>query len=422
MNVLFIIGLLLIIGYSAGWLFEKLGLPKIIAYITTGIIFSPNTIPFVSEEIIISTHPIMEVCLAFIAFEVGGSLKWSKIKAHEKEIISITLLASFLPYLLIAAGVIGFGLLFPKVLPFDMITLFLLALLLGALASPTAPAATLAVIHQYKARGKVTDTILGVTALDDVLGILLFSLTIAVIFIFTGTYSGLLGNPVLNSFYEVITALLVGLIIGVVIDYLPKRYKIVTEGQWVVIIFALIIFSVGVADSLKIDSLLVSMTMGMVVVNKCRQQKIIFRILRRYTEDLIFLFFFILSGLHLDITTIPQTTVLILLFVVLRVVGKMLGANWGAKLVKADRKIQKYTAGGLLPQAGVVIGLVLSIYKNEYFVDIAEILLTTIMGTTIIYELIGPVVAKYSLRKAGEIKDRDGLSIKNKHPEPQGEK
>ncbi len=422
MDILFIIGLLLIIGYSAGWFLDKLGLPRIIAYILTGILFSPNTISFVSEDIIKATHPIMEVCLAFIAFEVGGSLKWSKIKAHEKEIISITILASFLPYIFIAVSVIALGLIFPKILPFDMITLFLLALLLGALASPTAPAATLAVIHQYKARGKVTDTILGVTALDDVLGILLFSLTIAVIFIFTGTYSGLLGNPVLNSFYEVITAIVIGFIIGVVIDYLPKRFKIVTEGQWVVIIFALIIFSVGVSTTLKVDSLLVSMTMGMVVVNKSHQQKIIFKILRRYTEDLIFLFFFILSGLHLDITTIPQATFLIFLFVVLRVAGKMLGANWGAKLVKADKKIQKYTAGGLLPQAGVVIGLVLSIYKNEHFVDIAEILLTTIMGTTIIYELIGPVVAKYSLKKAGEIKHHQISHLQNEKPESQREK
>ncbi len=422
MDILLVIGLLLIIGYSAGWLFDKIGLPRIIAYIATGIVFSPNTITFVDVGIIQATHPIMEVCLAFIAFEVGGSLKWSKIKAHEKEIISITLMASFLPFVFITLGVILIGLIFPVVLPYDMITLVLLALLLGALASPTAPAATLAVIHQYKARGKVTDTILGVTALDDVLGILLFSLTIAVIFIFTGTYSGILGNPVVNSFYEVFTAIILGFIIGLTIDYLPNRLKVASEGQWVVIIFALIIFSVGISKTLKVDTLLVAMTMGMIVVNKSRQQKIIFKILRRYTEDLIFLFFFILSGLHLDISTIPQASVLIFLFVLLRVAGKMIGASWGAKIVKADRKIQKYTAGGLLPQAGVVIGLVLSVYKNNQFTDIAEILLTTIMGTTIIYELIGPVVAKYSLKKAGEIKQQIVPHLQNKKPEPQREK
>jgi len=405
MDILLTIGLLLTIGYTAGWLLNQIGLPKIIGYIATGIAFSPHTNGLVDVHIIQATHPLMEVCLAFIAFEVGGALKWSKIKEHEKEIISITLLASLFPFILIVAGIFTFGLLFPAIVPLDPLTLLLLASLLGALASPTAPAATLAVIHQYKAKGKVTDTILGVAALDDVLGILLFSLTIAIIFMFTGGQAGLFGNPILNSLYEVGVALLIGAIIGIIIDPLARFFQVKGEGQWVVIIFSLIIFCAGISKTLQVDVLLASMTMGMVVVNKCNRQKIIFKILERYTEDLIFLFFFLLSGLHLDIMTIPQATVLILIFVSLRTMGKFMGTVAGARIVKADRSIQKYTAGGLLPQAGIVIGLVLSIYQKEQFKDIAEILLTTIMGTTIIYELLGPVAAKYSLLKAGEIKN-----------------
>jgi Kef-type K+ transport system membrane component KefB len=131
---------------------------------------------------------------------------------------------------------------------------------------------------------------------------------------------------------------------------------------------------------------------------------LIFRILERYTEDLIFLFFFLLSGLHLDIATLPKAAVLIIIFVLLRTAGKYLGANWGSRIVNADPSIRKYTAGGLLPQAGIVIGLVLSIYQKEEFKEISEILLTTIMGATIIHELIGPVSAKSALKKAGEIK------------------
>jgi Kef-type K+ transport system membrane component KefB len=350
----------------------------------------------------------MEICLAFIAFEVGGALKWSKIKKHEKEIISITLLASFFPFILIAAGIFSFGLLFPEILPFDSLTLLLLALLLGALASPTAPAATIAIIHQYKAKGKVTDTILGVAALDDVLGILLFSFTITIIFMFTGGGQiGLFGNPVVSSLYEVTAAICVGTFIGIVIDPLAKFFPIKGEGQWVVIIFALLIFGVGISKALQIDILLSSMTMGMVVVNKCKQQKIVFKILERYTEDLIFLFFFLLSGLHLDLSTILQAAAPIFVFVLLRVTGKIIGANMGARVVGADRLIQKYVAGGLFPQAGIVIGLVLSIYQKERFREISELLLTIIIGATVIHELLGPVAAKYSLMKAKEIKKSD---------------
>jgi Kef-type K+ transport system membrane component KefB len=407
MNILLTIGLLLIIGYIAGWLLDKIGLPKIIGYIATGIAFSPNSIGFIDHDILQNTHPLMEVCLAFIAFEVGGALKWSKIKRHEKEIISITILGSLVPFILVSSGVFIFGLLFPSFLPFTPLPLLLLALLLGALASPTAPAATLAVMHQYKAKGKVTDTILGVTALDDVLGILLFSLTIGIVFIFTGGQSGLFGNPIVSSLYEITAAILIGAVLGFVIELINRFFPIEGEGRWIVIIFSLIIFCVGISKALQVDVLLSSMTMGIVVVNKCNQQRVIFRILERYTEDLIFLFFFLLSGLHLDMATLPEATILIIIFVVLRIAGKFIGTNLGSRMVKADRSIRKYTAGGLLPQAGVVIGLVLSVYQNAEFKEISEILLATIMGTTIIHELIGPIAAKYSLLKAGEINIRE---------------
>ncbi len=403
MNILLTIGLLLLTGYSVGLLLNKIGLPKIVGYIITGIAFSPKINTFVAHDIAQSTEPLMQVCLAFIAFEVGGSLRWSTIQKHEKEIISITLLASFIPFVLIVGGVYAMGILLSNSLPIDHTSLIFLALLLGALASPTAPAATLAVIHQYKAKGKVTDTIMGVAALDDVIGILLFSFTIGIISIFTAGFDTFIGNPILNAIYQIVVAISIGAIIAFCIDFLSRIFMLKSDGQWIVIITALIIFCAGISKLLHVDELLSCMTMGVVVVNKCKHEKPIFRILERYTEDLIFLVFFLLSGLHLDITSLPQATALIALFVVLRTIGKYLGANWGARFAHADKTIQKYTAGGLLPQAGIVIGLVLSVYQVEAFSAIADILLATIMGATVIHEIIGPIAAKYSLAKAGEI-------------------
>ncbi|WP_158278562.1 cation:proton antiporter [Rhodohalobacter mucosus] len=403
MNILLTIGLILIIGYTAGWAFDKMGLPRIIGYIATGILFSPNTFDFVPADIMERTFPLMEVCLAFITFEVGGALRWSKVKKHEKEIISITMMASMVPLFLVAGGVLGIGLVFPSSLPFDTTALLMLALLLGAVAIPTEPAATFAVMHQYKAKGKVSDTILGVAALDDVLGVLMFSLTITVIFFFAGGEAGLFGNPALNGLYEIVIAILIGIVVALFIDPIAKFFKVEGEGQWVVIIFSLIIFCVGLAKAIHADLLLATMTMGIVVVNKSGNQKVIFEIIERYTEDLIFLFFFLLSGMQLNISTIPQATLLIVLFVILRTVAKFLGAGLGAKIVSAKPAIQKYTAGGLLPQGGIVIGLVLSIYQQDTFTAISDLLLAVIMGAVVIHELLGPVAAKYSLIKAGEI-------------------
>ena len=405
MNVLLSLGLLLIIGYTSGWLLEKIGLPKIIGYIGTGILFSPNTIGLIDYNIGETTKPLMDVCLAFIAFEVGGALKWSKIRKHEKEIINITILASIFPFLLITLGVFAFGLLFPAILPFEPLNLLLLALLLGALASPTAPAATLSVIHQYKAKGNVTDTILGVAALDDIFGILLFSFTKGIISILTSNAEELFSTIILNTFYEITVAILIGASIAIIMNKITNLLQISKEGQWFIIIFSLLILCVGIAQLLNIDSLLVCITMGIVVVNKCEHQKLIFRILERYTENFIFLFFFVLSGLHLNISTIPKVSLIIFIFIILRTAGKFLGANIGARIAKAGSSVQKYTAGGLLPQAGIVIGLALSVYQKNGFTEISEILLTIIMGATIIHELIGPIAAKYSLKKSGEIKN-----------------
>jgi len=407
MNTLLEIGLLLIIGYVAGWLLHQINLPRIIGYIATGILFSPDTFPFISPEFLRDTEPLMEVCMAFIAFEVGGALKWSRIKKHEKEIIYITLLASLFPFILITLGICFMGILFPGLFPFGSLILLLLALQLGALASPTEPATTLAIMHQFKAKGKVTDSMLGVVSLDDTLGIILFSIVISIEAFFTGSRSGVITNAILNSIFQVVASILLGGGMAFLMEFVSRIVKRKEEGQWIVIIASLIILCIGISKLIHIDELLSSMAMGIIIVNKSVHEAKIFKLIERYTEDLVFLFFFLLSGLHLNIATLPHAAPLILLFVLLRMVGKYLGASIGARFAKADRAIRKFTAGGLVPQGGIVIGLVLSVYQNEAFKDISEILLTTVMGATIINELIGPVMAKQALKKAGELKNSE---------------
>lgn len=404
MNILLTFGMLLIFAYVAGLLFNKAGLPRIIGYILIGVAFSPDTMNIVSDNFIGATRSLMDICLAFIAFEVGGELKWSKIKAHKKEILSIVALEGIILYTLIATVTYIFGLIFPEILPFGSVNLILFVLVLAALGAPTAPAATLAVMHQYRSRGKVSNTIMGVVALDDVVGILLFSLTISIVPIVIGKQSQITGTHILvDPLYQIIIAVLTGGILGLILTLIGRYLRVQGEGQWVIIIFSLLILCAGIAKLLEVDELLAYMTMGAVTVNTCRKQKIIFNLLERYTENFIFLIFFLLSGLHLDISAIPQAAPLILLFVPLRWLGKYLGVYSGATLAKSDQSIRKYVAGGLLPQAGVAIGLILSIHGEEGFKDISDMLLATIMGATIINELIGPVLAKYSLMKAGDI-------------------
>ncbi|WP_445664661.1 cation:proton antiporter [Fodinibius sp. AD559] len=410
MNTLLVIGFLIVVGYFAGRFCETIGIPKVIGYIFTGILFSPNTMDWISPDFIVNTKPLLSISLAFITFEVGGELKWSKIKKREKDIFGITLMASIVPLVLIVGIFYLSGLIFSWYLPFtDLSVILAFSLLLAALASPTDPTATLAVIHQYKVEGIVKDTILGVAAIDDALGIFVFSLGIAVSS-FLLQETGNLQHSLYFALHHIGGGILVGLVIALIMKiFLNYNNKIKGEGNWIIITFSLIAICYGTAAFMEMDELLACMVMGMIVVNTSENHKLVFETIERYTEELIFLFFFVLSGLQLNVQMIPQALLPILLFVLLRMVGKYSGSYLGAAIVKSEPKIKKYTAGGLIPQGGIVIGLVLLLNQYEAFSVFYDILLAVVMGSVILNEIIGPLAAKYSLQKAGEIHNENQL-------------
>jgi Kef-type K+ transport system membrane component KefB len=159
----------------------------------------------------------------------------------------------------------------------------------------------------------------------------------------------------------------------------------------------------GLAKYLKFDELLATMSMGVIVVNFNKHSRKIFSMLERYTEEFIFVLFFTLSGMHLKFSVLPQAATLILLFFLFRTAGKFLGTYTGATLSKASPKVRKYTAGGLIPQGGIVVGLALLIHQQAAFSNLAELVMSVIIGATIVHEFIGPITAKIALKKANEI-------------------
>lgn len=403
MNTLLVLGFLVIVGYFIGQLCEIVGVPKIIGYIFTGILFSPNTMSMIPADFIKNTESLLSISLAFITFEVGGELKWSKLKKRERDIFSITAMASVVPFILIAGLFYLFAILFPWYLPFgDVSVIIAFSILLAALASPTDPTATLAVIRQYEAEGKVKDTILGVAAIDDALGIFVFSLGIA-FSSFLLQESGNVQQSLYFAIHHVGGGILIGLAAAVVMDiFLNYSDKIKGEGNWIIITLSLIAICYGAAAYFEVDELLACMLMGLIVVNTSESHELVFGTLKRYTEELIFLFFFLLSGLQLNVQMIPQALLPVIVFVLLRMAGKYTGSYIGAAFVKSEDKIKKYTAGGLIPQGGIVIGLALLLNQYEAFSEVYDILLAVIMGSVIINEIAGPLAAIYSLRKAGE--------------------
>jgi NhaP-type Na+/H+ or K+/H+ antiporter len=402
MSGITLIGIIIIAGFVLGELADKFNLPKVTGYIIAGILLSPQIAPFVSESFVDHTKIVTNISLSIITFSVGGTLSISKMKNQGRQILKITLGESTFAFLLV---MLGFILLSPFLLNIDnatYMTVYIpLSLMLGSLAAPTDPTATLAVAHEYKAKGKVMSTIMGVAAFDDAMGLLLFSIAIAIATPFVSSQDIEIGSVALSVVRQLFGALLVGGVIGFIFNKVSQHLAKSSEGMMITIIIGFLSLCFGISSYLDVDELLAIMFMGFMVINFNKKQKLIFQLLERYTEQLVFILFFTISGMHLDISVLGNVFLVVLLFVILRAIGKFTGVLVGAR--KASREVKKYTAGGLIPQGGIVIGLALMIKYNPVFSTISDEFINIILGATVIHELIGPVLAKFSLKKAGEI-------------------
>jgi Kef-type K+ transport system membrane component KefB len=406
MSIILIVGIILGIGFLAGELVQKLHLPRITGYILAGIGLNPQLTPVIPADFALRTDPITDLALSFITFSVGGTLLLGKLKQMGRTILTITVLEAECAMLVV---VIGFFLAAILLDQFHIVALavepLIISLLLGVLASPTDPSATLAVAHQYHARGEVTTTIMSVAASDDVLGIINFSVGIALAHM-VATHAGFsVSRSLVLPLYEILGGIGIGVCFGLLFNQMSDWFRRESEGELIVLIFAMLGLCYGGARLALTDELLATMAMGCVVVNFNPQQERIFSMLQRYQEELIFVFFFTLGSMHLDLTVMPAAAPYIALFVLLRTIGKTVGAYTGAVLSGASLPVRRYTFLGLLPQGGIVIGLALIIHRNPDFAPVSSLVMAIVIGATVVHEIIGPVVSRIGLRKAGEITD-----------------
>ena len=403
MSVILVAGLILLAGVLFGELANLFKLPKVTGYIIAGIVLNLKLSEMGPDNIEAHTDVVTNISLAFITFSVGGTLLWKTIKSLGKAIVLITVFEAELAMLFVFGG---FYFLFnyfftSTAVPVALIPI--LGILLGALASPTDPSATLAVMHQYKAHGIVSNSIMGIAAFDDVFGIINFSLGIAIAKLLITKSSLNYHAAFFSPLFQIFGGIILGIAYGVLFNLITKFLKKESDGSLIVIVFAFLSLCFGTGKYLEVDELLASMSMGAVVVNFNGDSKRIFSLLERYTEELIFVLFFTISGMKLDLSVMLTVLPFIFLFVALRATGKFTGVFVGATLSHADKKIKRYAGFGLFPQGGIVIGLTLIVQSNAEFKPIANIIMAIVIGATVIHELFGPVFARIALKKAGEI-------------------
>jgi len=367
--------------------------PLIVGYIVAGALLGPAVLNLISSQQIASMSIINTITLSFLGFGIGGELRWSQLKKLGRSIVLIVFMEATATFLIV--GLVS-GLIL-RSLPMGMIY--------GALASATAPAGTVDVIRQYKAKGNLTTTLYAVMGLDDIYALLIFTISIPLAIILLGGSGTETSIPMalLHAGKEILLALTIGVSIGFLLVKIAS--KIHDKVSMLLLTLGTILFSCGVSEILEISPILLSMAAGIVAVNhsKLTAGKI-FNALGEWSPP-IYLWFFVLIGTRLDFILISRYALLVIVYILARSLGKWSGAFAGAKLSHAPKSTVKYLGFTLLSQAGVAIGLALAAAAALEKIGLHQSALQ-VMGvmtaTTFIIMLVGPILAKIALEKAGE--------------------
>lgn len=386
MNILLSLALAMIVGLLLTRVVKLVHLPNVTGYLIAGLLIGPYVLNVFPSDSLESVGLISTVALGFIAFSIGNEFRFSHLKHIGKNAIIICLCQALLAVLLVDVTLLLAG--------FDAP----LCLVLGAIATATAPAATLMVVRQYKAKGPITSTLLPVVAIDDAVGLIVFSVSLAIAQSLASGEAVTVMNTVVEPLLEIVLSLLVGAVIGVLVSVATKFFK--SRANRLCICVAAVFLGVAIAEQFHLSSLLLCMCIGAGFVNTNKHAEPILEGTDRWTPPL-FMIFFVISGAELDLAVLPTVGLLGVLYLIARSMGKYFGTFFGSLAVGADKNIRKYLGAALLPQAGVAIGMA-QIIMNElpaYGSQVRAVILTA----TLIYELVGPMITKIVLTKAGEI-------------------
>ena len=387
LNTLTNTALMLFAALVAGKIVKQIKLPNVTGYLVIGLLIGPHCLKILTNDFLNSVSVITEVALGFIAFSIGSEFKISFFKKIGKAPIVIGVLEGLGAVVVVDTVMLLFG--------FDIT----FSLAMGAIASATAAASTLMIVKQYKSKGPVTQTLLPVVALDDAVALMAFGISMAVANVIKSHGKASLLKLMIEPCVELFGGLAFGILLGIIMVLLVKFYT--GRGNRLAVTVMMIFVCLGISDLLGFSSLLACMMMSLVFVNFSKFSEKIYEPVERITPP-IFMMFFIISGASLDVTVITSVGLVGSIYVVGRVIGKYFGARLGAKLSKAPKEVSKWLGLTLIPQEGVAIGLATS--AANAFPEYGNKIKTIVLCGVVIYELIGPVITKAVLKKAGEIK------------------
>ena len=392
------IGIMITVGLLGGVLSNKIKFPRVTGYIIVGILFSPSVIHLIPRATIAELDIITHVTLAIVAYLIGTSLRLESIKRLGRSISWITPTQSLGAWLVVT---LSMAFLAPSILAVPGATFmgnyFPMALVIGAIASATAPAVTMAVIREYKARGPFTTTLLAVVALDDAIAVIAFAIAMGIAQPLVNGGSGVaLYHTLAAPSLEIAESIGIGTALGFALVYLTKLAK--TRALLLTVVLGIILLGAGLANHLGISLIMANMTIGFVVANRVPDSEP--SIVVEGIEEIVFAIFFVFSGMHFDASVIRTAGVLGLMLFGIRFAGKYYGTVIGARISRSSEEVRKYLGFALVPQAGVALGLAL--LAAEILPSLGNMLINIVLASVIINELVAPPLTKYAITKAGE--------------------
>jgi Kef-type K+ transport system membrane component KefB len=388
------LGAAAILAFFVGKLANRVRLPAVVGYIITGVVLGPSILEAFDEHLVDKMDIVSDIALALVAFTIGSELRRDIFRKVGKGIILVMLVQSFLTFTIVAAAVL--------LVKGDWPT----ALIFGAVGLATAPAGTVIVLQEYRAKGPLTSSLLAVVGLDDGVAIVVYAFVAAVARILLvgtgGTHAiGLLGIALI----EIVGAIGLGAALGILLVIFARRTR--SRNDILIVTVALVLACAGLSNFFHVSLILSNLTLGMVAINlswKTGQRS--YDALQSVTPP-IYVLFFILAGAHLDVSLLHTLGLIGVVYIVSRTAGKMLGAYTGARLTRVPDVIRKYLGLGTLSQAGVAIGLALLVVREFSDLpggrELGIMVITTVAAADIIFEIIGPITTKIAIQKAGEI-------------------
>ena len=408
MQILLSLSVAILAGLLMTRLAKPLGLPSVTAYLVAGVLIGPfclgrlgiEGLGFTSMTEVDRLSLVSDVALGFIAFSIGNEFRLSQLRQTGKQATVIGIVQALSATVLVDLALLLFHLLFPQLLNVEQ------AITLGAIATATAPAATLMVVRQYKAKGPLTDLLLPIVALDDAVGLVVFAVSFGIAkAMHVGSFD--LVSILVNPIVEIVLSLGLGALMGAILTKIEKLFNSNTNRLNMTIAFVFLTVSLAKLEfqigpvTVGFSSLLVCMMLGTMFCNLCPLSDELMGKADRWTSPL-FALFFVLSGAELELDVFANVMIVLLglLYVVARSAGKYLGAYLSARALGCSRSVYHNLGITLLPQAGVALGMCVTARELG---EAGELICNITLFAILIYELVGPMLTKQALQRAGDI-------------------